>query len=596
MDSQTVTTYRAILRFAIFFLIWLPLFSNSGFTQAIDNPQVQKLILEAKEAEKSGNYKRAAEVYVEALKILPKWAYLHQSLGIVYHLQAKYPEAITSLESALRLDPKLWGSLIFLGLDYYRTNQFSKAAVSLEKALQMAPPFAEGEARQWLGASYLALDRFEDAMLQYRRLVELNPKDLELLNSLAQTYSQISGSMFKEIGKINSESAEARRLQAEYYESQDRPDRAIDEFTLVRQLRPDWEGVNLALGNLFLKQEKLKSAAEALEQELELAPGDPQLQKVLRESRDRLRPIFAEIAAQPQEKPASPPTEPVANPKTLQGVALFREGKYQDAQKLCTEALASVPGESRALLYKARTYFVLGNYTESISLLQQMRQKEPKNLEMLYWLGKSYQELAGVTVQKMINLDPSSYRIQLMNGELLEGKTQYAEALKAYQEIFKSKPDFPGIRYIIGNVYYKMWNLDEALNWLTEELKRNPFHNLANYRVGSIHLSKASPDLAIPFLEKAVHGNPGLIAARQELAKAYMAVNRYQEAIDQYKQVAEATPDDETIHYQLSTAYRKIGDLPAANAEMKIFGELRQKKTQESQEFLRKKITRQTNQ
>jgi tetratricopeptide (TPR) repeat protein len=554
------------------------------------------MLLEAKEAEKAGNFQRASEIYLEALKTLPKSAFLHQNLGIVYHLQAKYPEAIAALEKALRLDGKLWGSYVILGIDYYRTNQFSKATVILEKALPLVPPFAEGEARQWLGASYLALERFEDAMAQYRRLVELKPKDLEMLYSLTQTYNQISGSLYKDIGKIDSDSAEAHRLQGEWYESQDRPDRAIDEFTRVTQLRPDWEGVYLALGNLYLKQDKLKSAVESLEKELELAPGNPGLQKVLRENEARLRSFFLQIPAKPGTKPPSPLVDPTLNPQTIRGIAAFRAGKYADAEKLFGDVLRESPGELLASLYQSRTYYVLGKYSESIHLLQQIRQKDPKNLEVLYWLGKSYQELADLTVQKMIDIDPSSYRIQLMKGELLEEKKQYADALKAYQEVFKNKPDLPGIRYIIGNVYFKMWSLDEALNWLKEELKRNPFHNLANYRVGNIYLSKASPDLAIPFLEKAVQGNPGLIVAQQELAKAFMAVNRYQEAIDKYKLVAKATPDDETIHYQLSTAYRKIGDLPAANAEMKIFGELRQKKTEENQEFLRKKITRQSDQ
>jgi tetratricopeptide (TPR) repeat protein len=514
----------------------------------------------------------------------------------VYHLQAKYPEAIAALENALRLDPKLWGSLVFLGLDYYRTNQFSKAASSLEKALPLVPPFAEGETRQWLGASYLALERFQEATLQYRRLVELNPKNLEMLYYLAQTYSQLSASLYKEIGKIKSDSAEAHRLQGEWYESQERLDRAIDEYSRVAELRPEWEGVHLALGKLYLKQDKLEKASEALEQELKIAPGDPELLRLLWENRARMRPFLSRVSESLKAGTPTPSSGSAATPKTLRGIIAFQAGKYADAEKLFAEVLTSVPGDSRALLYKARTYYVLANYTESISLLRQMRQNDPKNLEVLYWLGKSYQELAGVTVQKMIDIDSSSYRVHLMNGELLEEKTQYAEALKAYQEAFKKNPELSGIRYSIGNVCYKMWNLDEALTWLNEELKRNPFHNLANYRVGSIHLSKASPDLAVPYLEKAVYGNPGLIAARQELAKAYMAVNRYQEAIDQYKLVAEVTPEDETIHYQLSAAYRKIGNLSAANAEMKIFGELRQKKTQENQEFLRKKITRQANQ
>jgi tetratricopeptide (TPR) repeat protein len=122
----------------------------------------------------------------------------------------------------------------------------------------------------------------------------------------------------------------------------------------------------------------------------------------------------------------------------------------------------------------------------------------------LYWAGKSYQELTAQTLEKMISIDPDSYRVHQMSGALLEDKRKFGEAIDAYQKALQASPDLMGIRFAIGNAYWKMQNLDESLVWLKDELLRNPYHALANYKVGCIFLSKGDAHQAIPFLEKDV--------------------------------------------------------------------------------------------
>ena len=251
-------------------------------------PEVEEQLRIAQEAEKSKDYERSAGAYKKILKIQPKWALIHQSLGVVNHLQNRYPEAISSFETALKLDPTLWGSYLFLGMDYYRINQFSRAIPALQKALQLNAEMAEMEAHFWLGSCFLALEQFDKAIEQFRRLVELKPRDLEALYYLAQTYSRYSSALFKKIGDINKESAEAHRLQAEWYVSQGKLDQAIDQYQQVAGLRPQWEGIHLELGNLFLKQENLTKASQELEKELKVSPNDVTVQLQLSALKSRI--------------------------------------------------------------------------------------------------------------------------------------------------------------------------------------------------------------------------------------------------------------------------------------------------------------------
>ncbi len=137
---------------------------------------------------------------------------------------------------------------------YYRTNQFLKAIPALEQSLKLNPKLAENEARLWLGSSYLALNRFKEALTEFRRLSEIKPGDLEALYNLAEACNRYSSALFEKITVSDPESPEAHRLQAEWFEWQDKPDEAIGEYVQVLKARPDWEGVNLTVGNLYLRK------------------------------------------------------------------------------------------------------------------------------------------------------------------------------------------------------------------------------------------------------------------------------------------------------------------------------------------------------
>jgi tetratricopeptide (TPR) repeat protein len=572
--------------------------SRFGFVQTAPDEQIERYLQEAQQAEQSKDYQRSAEAYRKILQIRPQWALIHQSLGVVQHLQSRYPEAIAAFEHALKLDASLWGSHLFLGMDYYRTNQFLKAIPALEQSIKLDPKLAENEARLWLGSSYLALDRFDEALEQFRRLVDLKPKDLEALYNLAQAYNRFSARLFTRIIEIDPESAEAHRLQAEWFEGQDKPVEAVDEYRQVVEARPEWEEVRQKIAGLYLKKNDLEKAAEVLEEELRIAPADEAVLRLFQSVNERLkrdsRPSSGNALAQTgvvgSSASSNAPDPGIAVPLS-QGISRFRARDFTGASESFSRAIKDEPGNVPATVYLARCHFELGSYEQSIVLLLNPERFASHQLEALFWAGKSYQELAALTLQKMIDIDPRSYRVHQMSGELLEDKRKYAEAIDAYQKALKQSPELMGIRFAIGNAHWKMQNLDEALVWLKEELSRNPYHALANSTVGGIYLARGNTELAVPFLEKAVQANPGLLVAQQDLAKAYTNQGRHEEAIARLKIVAEADPEDESIRYLLSAAYKKTGDLEAAEAELRAFTQLRAEKSRKRQEYLQKRIS-----
>jgi DNA-binding SARP family transcriptional activator len=82
-----------------------------------------------------------------------------------------------------------------------------------------------------------------------------------------------------------------------------------------------------------------------------------------------------------------------------------------------------------------------------------------------------------------------------------------------------------------------------------------------------------------------------MLGAQQDLAKAYSSLGRHEEAIAKLKFIAQADPEDASIRYLLSGAYKKVGNLQAAEAELKAFTQLRAKQDRIRRENLQKRIS-----
>ena len=208
-------------------------------TNSDTDAAVQQLLWSAQEAEKGGNYQEAGESYQRILELRPRWALIHQSLGVTYHLRGHYSEAIEALEKAIALDDQLWGAHLFLGMDYYRTNQFEKAIPALKRSLDLNLERTESEARLWLGLSYAALGAHKSAVDELRRAQTLRANDVEVLYQLGRAYDRYGSRIFERIQEIDAASSLVHLLQAERYASEGREELVRVEYSEALSLRPD---------------------------------------------------------------------------------------------------------------------------------------------------------------------------------------------------------------------------------------------------------------------------------------------------------------------------------------------------------------------
>src|SRR4030095_13687898 len=138
---QTISMQQLSLRRILLRVVLSWLFAPTILAQksAPSSRDLDLLIQSARNTEQQQDYVAAATAYEKLAALRPNDPLAHQSLGLAWYLQGTYAKAVSPLERAVMLDPRLWGARLYLGICYYRTNQFQRAVACLKLAGQARP-------------------------------------------------------------------------------------------------------------------------------------------------------------------------------------------------------------------------------------------------------------------------------------------------------------------------------------------------------------------------------------------------------------------------------------------------------------------------
>jgi tetratricopeptide (TPR) repeat protein len=466
----------------------------------------------AKRAQQAGDLNRAADEYRDVVRLAPQMAEAHVNLGLMYHALGRLDESIRELQTAERIKPGLVGVSLYLGIGYARLNQPRSALPWLAKAVQQEP--GRKEVHTWLASALWDVGSREEAVSELEKTAGAFPADLDCLFLLGEGYRKAAGAILDRLTEEHPESALAHQIRAETYAAQGRWDRAARHYEHLCRMAPRDPGARLGLVASLIGQGKLDEARRE-------ARALPEHQR--------------EAGVQPGAFVAGLPAHSEAEPKAAR--ALFDQHDYAGAVRL----LRAAQGRSEA-----------GTYL----------------------LARSYERLAVVTLERLVALDPESYRVHQLTAQLAEVREEYEKALAEYRTVETLRPTLSGIHYAIGNTLWRLGRAEEALPELLHELSANPNHVAANAEVGTIYVRQHEARKAVPFLELALRIEPGLTAARKDLGKAFYQLKRYQDAERELK-LALPKDQDGSVHYVLGTVYRDRGETAQA---AKVFSEARQLK------------------
>jgi Flp pilus assembly protein TadD len=95
------------------------------------------------------------------------------------------------------------------------------------------------------------------------------------------------------------------------------------------------------------------------------------------------------------------------------------------------------------------------------------------------------------------------------------------------------------------------------------------------YQQGQAHLRKGRAAQATVALEKAKRREPRKASIREALGIAYLRIQRYEEAEEEFRAMLELSPADHYAHYALGRALEKQGKDTEANGHYKLASSLR---------------------
>jgi Flp pilus assembly protein TadD len=148
---------------------------------------------------------------------------------------------------------------------------------------------------------------------------------------------------------------------------------------------------------------------------------------------------------------------------------------------------------------------------------------------------------------------------------------QYADAIQAFGEVVKLRPDYADGYTNIGLTDIEWEKYSSARAGVEKALELSPNNARALYYEALIERRTGHSEAEIADLLEVVRQYPDSRDARRELGISYYQQHKNQEAMEQFIQLQKIDPDDLAAHYNLSILYRRAGMKDKAAEQQALF-------------------------
>jgi tetratricopeptide (TPR) repeat protein len=148
---------------------------------------------------------------------------------------------------------------------------------------------------------------------------------------------------------------------------------------------------------------------------------------------------------------------------------------------------------------------------------------------------------------------------------------QYADAIQAFSEVVKLRPDYADAYTNIALTEILWEKYGSARASIEKALMLSPNNARALYYAGLLERRAGHPDAEVADLLEVVRQYPDSRDARRDLGISYYQLHNYDEAMRQFVELQRIDPDDLAAHYNLSILYRRAGMLDKAAEQQALF-------------------------
>jgi tetratricopeptide (TPR) repeat protein len=312
-------------------------------------------------------------------------------------------------------------------------------------------------------------------------------------------------------------------------------------------------------------------AARVYEQALSVAPGNLEILKrygVLEQTELK----FDDSIAHFEQVLARDPQYPEVN--FFLSVSYFGKNDFPDAIQSFERELANPKPHTRCRYYLALALQSSGRVDDAISQLNQSLIENPKDADALYQLARIHKSASLQAIDRLRNLDPDSFQLHALMGEVYAEEEHYVEAVKEYRSALEKRPDAAGIHFSIAVAYWAQHQIDNAEPEFVLALKENANDPMTNLYLGDIAVQRGHFEEALTYLRIAQKGRLELPQIHLLLGKCYRAQNDLEGAKTEFVAAIKDDPTAAPPHYLLAQIYRAQHNTGASARELAAYEDL----------------------
>lgn len=558
-----------------------------------DYASIEARFRAAKSLETDEDFAGAAAEYRAILDRYPAAVpRVYHNLGLVTYYQREYLKAIEAFERGLALDAGMSGSRLFLGLAYLHVERPEKALPHLEAAHSAQPSFESALAR---GQAYAGNLRYGQAIESFRyALPRAGRQTADVLHAMGQAYLRLAERIVNEQAETHPESKYTHLAAAKLFESQRVYQIAAIKYLEAAELDPSNASIFFPLARMLAVLGLDVPSQLALERYWILLPAVPRapIDKSLLPKEQVaeigtkvdfegiLRALPPVSASQLPQLPILPGDINDALERRLQGsrraqweaiIEAASAGRFKETL-VALDALREPEAPWLRDYVRASTHVWLDDYEQAALVAGEAALANEPSQAVQTLRAEIFRQLSLEYFARLVRDHPESCRARLVKAMNLAAQEK-AEAETEFRAAIEACPLETQIRIELADYY--LWNSQyaEARQACLDELAIHPHSSDARKRLGRIHVQLREAAKALPYLLAAAQADAQDADLRRDLGRAYELLQRWDEAVDEYRLALELDPSLNRVHYVLARIHFQLGQPDRAQEQFRLFKE-----------------------
>nr|MDQ3819409.1 tetratricopeptide repeat protein [Acidobacteriota bacterium] len=543
---------------------------------------------------KDRRYDEASIEFRNALQIDDHLASAHWGLAQAFEGMQRWPEMIYELKKTIELDGNNLEARVRLG-NYYmaplkRTPEMITEAERLAKeVLQKDPNHIEGHIL--MATVLFARGNRDQSLAELKRAIELNPKRIESILSLARYYTNVQDmgkaeETFKQAIAVNEASAMAHSEYGKFLVQAGRSEQAEAEFRRAIEVEPANRDARFVLASYYLVNKQFDKAEAAYKALADLDKDRPEGRAILADfyssvgRYDDAVSIYKDIVAKAPD---------YSRGRYRLSEIMLQRGDLQGATAQVEEVLKANPHDMQALIIRSRIRLQNNDAKAAIEDLKEVLKQEPNSRTGLYFMadanfrsGKI--EQARAFAGDLVKFYPDYLPAKLMQAQInLASKDPVAAVTQSNEllnQLDKSAPDSDTSPQMLadlraktltvrGTAYLKMGKTPQARADLTAVRDMDPNEPPPYINLASVALAEKKVDEAISLYERALAIDSVNFNALNGLVQIYNSQNRLDLAQSRVDQAISQQPNNASLHYLKGEVFDISKDAQLAESEFR---------------------------